>query len=80
MRNLKIICQGEVCKIDKPRSLPIKTLKDMTPGKDGKWNIFSKFETLATNTNWSQILKNVCQQLLSLNNVLKSITFCSSSF
>ena len=40
MRNLKIICQGEVCKIDKPPSLPVKTLKDMTPGKDGRWNIF----------------------------------------
>ena len=40
MGNLKIICQGEVCKIDKPPSLSIKTLKNMTPGKDGKWNIF----------------------------------------
>ena len=38
--NLKIICQGEVCKIDKPPSMSIKTLENMTPGKDGKWNIF----------------------------------------
>ena len=30
---------GEVCKIDKPPNLFIKTLKNMTPGKDGKWNI-----------------------------------------
>ena len=36
MRNLKIICQGEVCKIDKPPSLSIKTLKNMTPVKYGK--------------------------------------------
>ena len=48
-RNFKIICQGEVCKIDKLSSLSIKTLKDMTPGKDGKWNIFFKFEILAAN-------------------------------
>ena len=40
MRNLKIICQGEVCKIDKPPSLSIKTFKNMIPGKDGKSNIF----------------------------------------
>ena len=64
MRNLKIICQGEVWKIDKPPSLSIKTLKNMTPRKDGKWNIFFKFEILATNIDWSQILKNICQQLL----------------
>ena len=49
MRNLKIICQGEVYKIDKPPSLSIKTLKNMTPLKDGKWNIFFKFGILATN-------------------------------
>ena len=49
MPNLKIICQGEVCKIDKPPSLSIKTLKNMTSGKDGKWNTFFKFEILATN-------------------------------
>ena len=36
MQDLKIICQGEVCKIEKPPSLSIKTLKNMTPGKDGK--------------------------------------------
>ena len=40
MRNLKIICQGEMCKIDKPPSLSIKTLKNMSPGKDGKNGIF----------------------------------------
>ena len=40
MRNLKIICQEKVCKIDKPPGLSIKTLKNMIPGKDGKWNIF----------------------------------------
>ena len=39
----------EVCKIDRPPSLSIKTFKKMTPGKDGKWNIFFKFEILATN-------------------------------
>ena len=50
MRNLKIICQGEVCKFDKPPSLSVKTLKNMIPGKDGKWNIFFfKFEIFATN-------------------------------
>ena len=43
---LKIICQGEVCKIDKPPSLSIKTFKNKAPGKDGKW-IFFKFEILA---------------------------------
>ena len=40
IRNFKIICQGEVCKIDKPPSLSIKTLKNMIPRKDGKWSIF----------------------------------------
>ena len=39
---------GEVCKIDKPPNLSIKTLKDKTPGKDGKWKFF-KFEILAVN-------------------------------
>ena len=43
MRNLKIICQGAVRKTGKPRSLSIKTLKNMTPRKDGKWNIFSNY-------------------------------------
>ena len=33
MPNSKIICQGEMCKIDKPPSLSIKTLKNMTPEK-----------------------------------------------
>ena len=42
MRNFKTIRQGEVCKIDKPPSLSIKTFKNMTPGKDGKWNNFFK--------------------------------------
>ena len=46
MRNLKIICQGEVCKNGKPSSLSIKTLKNMTPGKDGKWNFFSNLKYL----------------------------------
>ena len=73
MRNLEIICQGEVCKIDEPSSLSIETLKNMTPGKHGKWNIFFKFEILATNVDYSQISKNICQQLLSLNNVLNAI-------
>ena len=36
MRNFKIICQGEVCKTDKLPSLFPKTLKNMTPTKDGK--------------------------------------------
>ena len=63
MQNLKIIFQGEVCKTDKPLSLSLKTLKNMTPGKDEKWNIFF--------VDQSQILENICQQLLSLNNVFK---------
>ena len=55
MRKLKIICQGEMCKIDKSPSLLIKMLKNMIPVKDGKWNIFFfKFEILATNIEWSQ--------------------------
>ena len=40
MRNLKVICQGEMCKFDKPPSLSVKTLKNMTPGKDEKRYIF----------------------------------------
>ena len=71
MRNLKIICQGEMCKINKPPSSSIKTLKNMTPGKDGKC-IFFRFGTLETDIDWSQILKNICQKLLSLKNALKS--------
>ena len=51
MRNLKIICQGEVCKIDKPPSLSIKTLKNMTPEKMENGIFFFKFEILATNTD-----------------------------
>ena len=35
IRNLKIICQGEVCKFDKPPSFSVKTLKNITSGKDG---------------------------------------------
>ena len=62
MRNLKIVCQGEVCKIDKPPSLFIKTLKNVTPGKDGKCNIFFRFEILATNIpTYVQNLKIICQ-------------------
>ena len=49
MQNLKIIFQGEVCKTDNPPSFSIKTLKNMVTGKDGKWNIFFKFEIHATN-------------------------------
>ena len=48
MRNLKIISQGEVCKINKPPSLSIKTLKNMTPGKMENGIFFSKFEILVT--------------------------------
>ena len=49
-----------MCKIDKPLSLSIKTFENMTHGKDGKWIIFFKFEILATNVDFSQILKNIC--------------------
>ena len=49
MQNVKIMGQGEVCKTDQPPSLSIKTLKNMTPRKDRKWNIFFKFEILVTN-------------------------------
>ena len=35
-----------------------------------------KFEIFATDIDWSQILKNTCQQLLSLNNSLKQLYFC----
>ena len=31
---------GEVCKIDKPPSLSIKTLRNMSPGKDGNGFFF----------------------------------------
>ena len=31
MRNLKIIGQEKVCKMDKPASLSIKTVKNVTP-------------------------------------------------
>ena len=37
---------GEVRKIDRPPSLSIKTIKNMTLGNDGKWNIFSNLEYL----------------------------------
>ena len=40
MRNSKIICQGVVCKINKSPILSVKILKNMTPGENGKWNIF----------------------------------------
>ena len=42
----------------------------MTPEQDGTSNIFFKFEIPATNIDQSQILKNICQQSLSLNIVL----------
>ena len=32
--------------IGKPLSLSIKVLKNMIPGKDGKWNIFSNLKYL----------------------------------
>ena len=35
-----------MCKTDKPLSLSIKTLKNMSHGKDGKWNIFSNLKYL----------------------------------
>ena len=38
----------------------------MPPKEDGKWNIFLKFEILATNIDQSQILRNICQQLLTV--------------
>ena len=37
---------GEVCKIDRPPSLSVKTLKNVPPGNDGKWNIFSNLKYL----------------------------------
>ena len=65
MQNFKIICLGKVCKIDKQSMLPFKTLKKYDPRKRWKMGYFFKFEILATNIDWSQILKNICQQLLS---------------
>ena len=62
MQNLKIICQGEVCKIHKPSSLFIKTLKNMTPRKMEN-GFFFRSEILATNIGQGQILKNICQQI-----------------
>ena len=67
-----------MCKIDKPPSLSMETLKNMTPGKDEKWNIFSNFKYLQLQSvSWSlaefrhnkivQLLRencfNVCRQL-----------------
>ena len=46
MRNLKIICQGEVRKIDKPPSLSIETLKNMTSGKMENGIYFSSLKYL----------------------------------
>ena len=47
MQHLKLICQGEVCKIHKSLNLPIKTLKNITPRNDGKDNnIFSDLKYL----------------------------------
>ena len=57
MRNLKIICLGEVYKINKPPSLSFKSFKNETPEKMENGILFSKFEILATNIDWSQILK-----------------------
>ena len=58
MRNSKIVCLAEVCKIDKPPSLSVKTLKNM---KRWKMDYFFKFEIFATNIDLSQIFKNICQ-------------------
>ena len=38
-------------------------------------HVFFTFEILATDIDWSQILKIICQQLLSLNNVLQLLNF-----
>ena len=62
MRNLKIICQGEVYKIDKPPSLSIKTLKNMTPRKDGKWNIFQILNTC----NYYRLVSNFEKHLSAI--------------
>ena len=64
-----------MCKIDKPPSLSIKTLKNMTPEKMENEIFLFKLEILATNIDLSEILKNISQQLLSLNNVLKKFSF-----
>ena len=42
MQNLEIICQGEkLCvKLRNNHVYPSKPLKSMTPGKNGKFNIF----------------------------------------
>ena len=61
--------------IDKPPRLSIKTLKNMTRGNYGNETRFFTFEIHATDIDWSQILKIICQQLLSLNNVLKRLNF-----
>ena len=63
MQNLKIVCQGEVCKIHKPSSLFIKTLTKLTPRKMENEIFFFRSEILATNIGQGQILKNICQQL-----------------
>ena len=42
----KIICQGEVCKIDKSSSLFIKSLKKYAPGKDRNGIFFSNLKYL----------------------------------
>ena len=54
MQNLKIICQGqgEVCKIDKLPNLSIKTLKNITPEKDGNGIFFPNLKYLYLLTNW----------------------------
>ena len=39
-------CQGELCKIGKPPSLSIKTLKNVTPENDEKCIFFSDLKYL----------------------------------
>ena len=67
-----------MCKINKSPRLSIKTLKNLSPPEKMENGIFFKFEIFATDIDWSQILKNICQQLLSLNNVLKTDIFLLS--
>ena len=53
MRKFKNNLSGEMCKIDKPPSLSVKTLKTMTPEKMENGIFFFKFEILATNIGLS---------------------------
>ena len=43
----------------------------MTPEKIENGLVFFEFEIITTNIDWSKTLKSICQQLLSLNDVLK---------